>query len=173
MFRSGFKCTYTCTEIMSHEWMHYLSFHQTFNCMKRYKYSLQTALRICKKRGNIGGGWRRWRFGGSGTATTRGAAKFNSLCFVIIQCATKILLKQNMCKEYLFETQSCLTHIDSTIYHSRWHFHLVFISCYVVDCSRFKFIGLNLHIVLFFGEWMWENARFWLCDIKPMLTKWE
>lgn len=89
--------------------MHNLSFHLTFNYMKTIqKYSLQMALRNC---------WKKDEEGTMRGRITRRVTKFKSavLYSIILSspalymlcCLQKFrVLKQNMCKEHLFESQS-------------------------------------------------------------------
>lgn len=134
-------------------------FHLTFNCTKRNKrnkYSLQTthSSSRCQKKGR----------GIRGDDKKRRVVKFKSLCFLIIQNAAKILLKQNMCKEYLKHNQTSYKLIANASHHIRRHFQIGFqFLCAlcsttppVQHCSvlyfSFKFIELILHIVWFFGN---------------------
>lgn len=96
--------------------MHNLSFHLTFNCTKRYKYSLQTTpfsqcVRIKRTTARCRG---MVSFNIQSKRTRiyrRGIVNLKSLCglCVIIHNAAKILLKtKQLHKECLFETQSSL-----------------------------------------------------------------
>lgn len=146
------------------EWMHNLSFHLTFNCMKR-RYKSSRYNRHSKvehrKKSSSSRGHRRAQRG------DRRVANFESLCFVIILSAAKILLKQNMCAAKRMFVSNTIkspmhTHADNTNHHSHddTTLPLAFISC--VRCSR---------VLLFLIYWI-ESAYCvifwkWICEKTP------
>lgn len=168
--KSGFKCAYTCIRIKSHEWMnewmHNLSFHLTFNCIMKRRYKSSRYNRHSPKL-NIE---RRAVAAGGAQRGDRRIANFESLCFVIILSAAKILLKQNMCaakRMFVSNTikspmHSAHTHTDNPNHHSHDDTTLLsaFISC--VRCSR---------VLLFLIYWI-ESAYCvifwkWICEKTP------
>lgn len=137
--------------------MHYLSFHLTFNYMKTIqKYSLQMALRNC---------WKKDMEGNDTGETTRRVTKFKSAVLYSIILSTPALymlcclqkfwvLKQNMCKEHLCESQS--SRIKSQITRSIIVVgtSISFLSLSLtLHLARFGFIELSLCMLsIFFGN---------------------
>lgn len=165
-------CLHLYIRIKSHEWMHNLSFHLTFNCMKRYKSSsTQTTLKsytyILKEKARQwnGAGWVR---------------NFKSLYVCDNPWVLQKSCKNKTCEERIMFVWS-MNMFPAHIVHTHpitWNvtndntFIGIHFLC-VLGCSCFKIYWIESAYCVIFWEWMWENARFWLCDMKPMLTKWK